>query len=151
MKQPMTEGLRFAAKLLLISLLLVNYSCETETEVPVSDPLSEHVKFLVESTGYPKESIVFDNKTNQFIIDNDLLISKVAVEDYMAGKHLQRDKNGRTEQRRYTYLVSDTYVYNIKYFLEASTPNEWRASITQAIAEWNAVGNTKVRLSETTN
>jgi hypothetical protein len=153
MRQTMTRGFSFAAKLVLISFLTVIYSCDSDRENAglVQDPaLAGHIKFLSESTGYSKDLIVFDKNNNRFIIDQDVVISKAAVEDYMAGKHLSRNESGRVEQRRYTYLVSDAYVYNIKYFLETSVPNEWKPSITQAIAEWNAVGGAKVRLSEVT-
>jgi hypothetical protein len=154
MKKTMTTGRGFAAKLVLFSLLLFfTYSCETDNEiVQKNDPsLTEHFKFLQETTGYSRDQIVFDKHTDRFILGNDVVIFRVAVEDYMDGKHLARDKKGRVDQRRYTYLVSDTYVFNIKYFLEASAPAEWRSSITQAFAEWNAVGGAKVRLSEVTN
>jgi hypothetical protein len=154
MKQTMIPGIRFAAKVFLFSFLLFNYSCDTEQEAarPAQDPaLAAHFKFLEETTGYNKDVIAFDKANDRFIMDNDVVIAKTTLEEYMAGKHFTFNKNGKVEQRRYTYLVSDAYVYNIKYFLEASTPNEWRASITQAIAEWNVVGSSKVRLSEVTN
>jgi hypothetical protein len=154
MKKTMMPGSGFVAKLFLIALLLTfTYACDTEPEVATKPDasLDAHIKFLEETTGYKKDLISFDHKNDRFIIGGDVIISRIAVEDYMAGKHLIRDKNGRTEQRRYTYLVSDTYVYNIKFFLEASTPAEWKPAITQAIAEWNAVGGAKVHMSETTN
>jgi hypothetical protein len=155
MKQNRILGTSFAAKLFLSAFLLVfAYSCDTDQDVakPQDDPsLAKHIQFLTETTGYKKSVILFDKPNDRFIIDNDVVISRVAVEDYMAGKHLLHNKSGKSEQRRWTYLVSDTYVFNIKYFLEASTPAEWRPHITQAIAEWNAVGSSKIRLSETTN
>lgn len=151
MKQTMTPGISFVAKLLLFAVLLFTYSCDTEPELARPDQdssLAKHFTFLEETTGFKKDLITFDKANDRFIIDNDLVISKIALEGYMAGKHLTLDENGKSQQRRWTYLVSDAYVYNIKYFLEASTPNEWRSSITQAITEWNNVGGSKVRLSE---
>jgi len=150
MKQTTIPRFSFVTKLSLFFLLLIfTWSCETE-EIASSDhaSLEQHIAFLEKTTGHKRDLIVFEKNTNRFIIDNDVVITKQVVEDYMAGKHLTQDKNGRVQQRRYTYLVSDAYVYNIKYYLEASTPSEWRSSITQAIAEWNAVGGAKVRLSE---
>jgi hypothetical protein len=142
-----------STRLILFALILLfSYSCETDQAIQQAkedQSLSAHIDFLTQTTGYSRDLIVYDEKNQRFIIDDDLIISRVAVEDYMAGKHLQHD-GGRPEQRRYTYLVSDAYVYNIKYFLESSVPTEWRPSITQAINEWNAVGGAKVRFSEVT-
>jgi hypothetical protein len=151
MKHTMIAGFSSVAKLFLFFVLFLTYSCNTDQEIGPGKhdaSLDKHFKFLQETTGYERSLITYEKNSDRFIMDDDVVISRVALEDYMAGKHLTQDKNGRVEQRRWTYLVSDAYVFNIKYFLEASVPGEWRPSITQAINEWNNVGGAKVRFSE---
>lgn len=150
MKHKMHPGLSFGAKLVLLSFLLFTYSCNTETDVavPDQDPMAAHVKYLAETTGYPADVISYEKGNDRFVIDDDILISRAAVEDYMAGKHRPQDEKGRTQQRRWQYLLSDGYVTNFKYAIPSNIPSSWRTAIQQAIGQWNAVGGTKVYMSE---
>lgn len=131
----------------LFGILFLTLSCSREDEV-VSERLSkeqyeDHVQFLVRS-GFDRDHIVYEKGT--FIIEDDILISKEDVEGYMA---LDRSPDqGRTEHYRGTYLVSDSYVTNIKFFISTSVTSSWAAAIRQGIEQWNNVNGTKLFLSE---
>jgi len=140
--------------LIFLSLFVV-LSCDQREEriapetTTQNDALSKHFKFLEESTGFERKDIVYEAKGDRFIIDNDIVISKKAVEDYLIkGTPTVSDPNKRTEQRRYTYIVGNSYITNVKYYIGGSVPSSWRTAISQAIAQWNAVTGTKVFMSE---
>lgn len=130
-------------------LLVAFFSCERD-EPMISkghqQGLEKHLQFLEES-GFDRKTIVYSEKTDEFTIDNDLLISRLAVEDYMKRENLR----GRTEQRRWQYLLTDTYATNFKYAIPSNIPSSWRTAIQQAIGQWNSVGGTKLRMSEVTS
>src|SRR5690349_7385240 len=127
-----SNGFYVNPKPLLILLLLLAFSCEREDSVAPKNraDLEKHINFLVETTGYPQDKIVYDAGKEEFLIDNDILIAKKEVEGYM--RKGSGTANGRTDQRRYTYIVSNAYVTNIKYYVDGSVPAAWRTAITQA-------------------
>ncbi|MFZ6010676.1 MAG: M57 family metalloprotease, partial [Bacteroidota bacterium] len=108
--------------------------------------LEKHLRFL-EETGFSRHEITFDVNTDEFVLGEDMAISRVDVEEYMKqGEATQ----GRRHQRRSAYIVSSTRVVNIKYYLDTTVPASWRAAIAQAIVEWNAVNGTTLFLSQVT-
>jgi hypothetical protein len=137
-------------KLLLILLLMVTaISCEKDDGLApgISDKFEKHLQFL-ESTGFLRDDIVYDAARDEFIMDNDAVLSRKEVEAYMV-----REKfvpNGKVKQRRYTYIVSASRVTNIKYYIDGTVPADWRTAIGQAITEWNNVNGTALFISQVT-
>ena len=102
--------------------------------------------YLVTTTGYAAESIVYDAEAKTFVVDGDILISETDVRQRLKGA-----SGGRTEQWRWNYLVADTYITNIDYYLELNVPSSWKTATRQAINHWNDLNGTGLFLRETTN
>lgn len=129
---------------LCIAVLGICLSCAQDDESLSPESTGnyeEQIKFL-ENSGFSKDEIVLENGT--FIIDDDLLISAQEVDAYIA----RQKSEPETEHYRGTYLVSDTYVTNIKFFISSSVSSAWATAIRGAIDQWNAVNGTKLFLSE---
>lgn len=142
---PTGRYVRSISSLCLIVVFLFS-SCQQDEEVaPVREetPTDEQINFLVNS-GFERDEIRLENGI--FIIDEDILISQEDVDGYIA-----RDKSpsqGRSEHYRGSYLVSDAYVTNIKFYISSSVPSSWVTAIRGAINQWNAVNGTKLYMSE---
>jgi hypothetical protein len=131
---------------LSLVLLLAIFSCTKEDEkVAPAENLDPLIEYL-ESTGFDRKDIVF--KDGNFIIEDDIVISKQEVENYMKGGSSLPGQ--RTDHYR-GYLVSNTYVTNIKYYIEPVVPSAWKTAIRGAISQWNAINGTKLYLSEVTS
>jgi hypothetical protein len=133
--------------IVMFMLLFTFLSCERDEPMnskgqPKKD-LEKHLQYL-EDSGFDRQTIVYNEMTDEFTIDNDLLISRTGVEGYMKRGNPQ----GRTEQRRWQWLLSDTYVTNFKYAIPSNIPASWRTAIQQAISQWNGVGGSRLRMSE---
>ena len=141
---------RSAGSIVVVCLFLfgVFFSCSTEEEVTPSksEPSRELVDFLVNS-GFHEDEIKFED--GLFIIDEDILISETEVRNYLADQ--KPVAGGRAEHWRGTYIVSDTYVTNIKFFIGSDVSSSWATAIRGAIDQWNAVNGTKLFMSEVTS
>lgn len=150
MKLPSNTTLRACSKMICMLIFITILSCDKDDSNSVSPvapvSLEAHYQFLTETTGYGKDEITFDHKKQLFTIHQDMIIAKEEVENYIAKQ--STSPNGRTEQRRYTYIVSNAYVTNIKYYLDSTVPVEWRTAIAEAINQWNAINGTKLFLSQ---
>lgn len=140
-------GFYASPRLLLFVLLMTALSCEKEDTLAPNNTskYEKHIQYLV-ATGFHRDEIVFDDKRDEFIMHNDMVLSRTEVEAYM-----KRDEGtplSKVQQRRYTYIVSQSRVTNIKYYIDGTVPNDWRTAIVQAIAEWNNVNGTALFLSQ---
>jgi hypothetical protein len=139
---------RYARSIFAICLIIaISFSsCQPDEEVaPVKEEsgTEEQLNFLINS-GFDRDEIQLKNGV--FIIDEDILISQEEVDNYIA-----RDKGssqGKTEHYRGTYLVSDAYVTNIKFYISSSVPSAWATAVRGAITQWNNVNGTKLFMSE---
>lgn len=139
---------RYARALACATLLAFAYSCSPDEETAVSpkeQASEEHLQFL-EGSGFDRKNIVL--KDGVYIIEQDILISKEEVEGYISLQ--QENPQGRDQHYRGPYLVSDTYVTNIKFFIDSSVPSDWATAIRGAITQWNNVSGTKLAMSEVT-
>lgn len=141
---PTTRYVR-ATALLCLAICFLFSSCAPDEEnvAPKEEIASDLIQFL-ENSGFDKKDIVL--KDGIFIIDEDILISKEEVEAYVALRNTQ--DNGRDQHYRGTYLVSDTYVTNIKFYIDPSVPSSWATAVRGAISQWNNVNGTKLFMSE---
>lgn len=131
--------------LCLIAAIMFS-SCQQDDEVtPRRDeaPTDEQINFLVNS-GFERDEIRLENGI--FIIGEDILISQDDVDGYIARE--KGSPQGRSEHYRGTYLVSDAYVTNIKFYISSSVPSSWASAVRGAINQWNAVNGTKLYMSE---
>jgi hypothetical protein len=128
------------------ALLALTVSCTPDEETAVSpkkQASEEHLQFL-ENSGFDRKDIVLQDGI--FIIDEDILISKEEVEGYI---FQQRSlSQGREQHYRGTYLVSDSYVTNIKFYIDPTVPAAWATAVRGAITQWNNVNGTKLFMSE---
>jgi hypothetical protein len=139
--------------------LLVLTSCQKEdlASVPEKPAQSAHISdlqnFLANSTGYPKEKIVFSAEKNEFVLDGDGIISLQEAEE-----HQKRESEGvefltkvesasEASQRRYTYVVAPAKTY-VKIYVDVAVPASWSAQLDKAIINWNSV-NSKLVLERT--
>lgn len=130
--------------LLCFAICFILLSCTPDEEnVAPKDVAGDLIQFL-ENSGFDKKDIVL--KDGIFIIENDILISKEEVEAYVALERSTPD--GRDQHYRGTYLVSDTYVTNIKFYIDPSVPSSWATAVRGAIGQWNSVNGTKLFMSE---
>jgi hypothetical protein len=140
-------GFYLSPKIFVLLILLFGvFSCEKDEVVTSKDQsrnLEKRLQFLVDS-GFDRESILYDAKHDEFTIESDMILSRRQVEEYMNRGSFE----GRTEQRRGTYVVSSSLVTNIKYYVDGTVPADWRTAITQAINEWNAVNGTALFVSQ---
>lgn len=134
-----------------VCLFLGAQSCTKEeaavAPTPKVESKIETLTQYLESTGFNRKDIVFDN--DLFIIEDDILISREEVEKYAALKS-PSVPGGRLDHYR-GYLVSNTYVTNIKFYIDSTVPAAWRTAIEGAISQWNAVNGTKLFLSIVTS
>ena len=139
---------RYARSFSILCLIaaIIFSSCQPDEEViPLRDesPTDEQINFLVNS-GFDRDEIRLENGI--FIIGEDILISQDDVNGYISRE--KGSAQGRSEHYRGTYLVSDAYVTNIKFYISSSVPSSWASAVRGAINQWNAVNGTKLYMSE---
>ncbi|MCF2506335.1 M57 family metalloprotease [Dyadobacter sp. CY107] len=93
--------------------------------------------------GASEKAIVYNPADTMFVIEGDILISKTEAE-----KQYKDNVNLASAHRRRRWLVSDTWVRNIKIYMRPGTPPEWVAVTRTAIAQWNLLRGIKVKFSE---
>ncbi|MCF0061772.1 M57 family metalloprotease [Dyadobacter chenwenxiniae] len=138
--------------LLVIFATLCMYACHqdavpVETVVPkeIRDSISIEVLkgFLTEAMGTSEKAVVYNSRDTTFVIEGDILISKTEAE-----KQYKDNVNLASAHRRRRWLVSDTWVRNIKIYMRPGTPPEWVAVTRTALAQWNLLKGVKVKFSE---
>ena len=131
---------------LLLAVILLSCSPDEEVVPSKEDGASDKlVEFLVNS-GFNKDQIKLEN--DLFVIEEDILIEKAEVERYVAESlKMKPSPNGKTEHWRGPYLVSDTYVTNIKFYISSTVPSSWVTAIQGAVSQWNSVNGTKLFMS----
>ncbi len=126
-------------------------SCSNEelddSAEPTSD-LNKYYTFLVNS-GFERNTITFNEENEMFIIDNDLLISKSEVANYIKRDGLDAGLNDK--QRRGTYIVSANNARNVTYFIESDVSQSWKDAINSAVAQYNVINGSGLRISITNN
>lgn len=135
---------------IVVALSISVFSCTQEEEViepKVEAPSDELVEFLVKS-GFDRNDIKLEEGI--FVIDDDILIAKDEVEKYVKGNK-SSISDASTEHYRGYYLVSNSYVTNIKFYIDSSVPSSWVTAIQGAVNQWNAVNGTKLYMSIVSN
>lgn len=131
------------------------FACESKNKEEIAPatasaavPVAELTTFLSTSTGVEAGSIVYDEAKKTFVLDGDVLITAADAQERMAAS---KGRTTQGEQWRWNYLVSNTYVTNIDYFIQADVPADWKTATRASITNWNAVNGTKLFLREVTS
>ncbi len=138
----------FAINLVIVATTFF-ISCsneEFEDSVNSATDLDKYYSFLVNS-GFEKDEIKFDQETDMFIIGGDLLILRSEVDNYIKRDGLDVDIH--TKQRRGTYIVSANNARSVTYFVESNVPQSWKTAINGAVAQYNAISGSGLRISLT--
>ncbi len=129
-------------------LLTVFTSCsqkdkELQDSAPVPDT-EEMTNYLV-SQGFDKDQIVFGPE--RVVIESDIILTIPELKQRVADWKKDQSGDPQTEQRRHTYIVSNTYNNNVRIYIEPSVPTAWRTAIQGAVNNWNAVNGTRLGMS----
>lgn len=144
-----SNGFYMSAIVCIASLTLLFSSCSKKDQAlndptPAPATVEEMTNYLA-NQGFDREHIVFEK--DRVIIEDDIIMTiadlKQRVADAKAGPN--------TEQRRGTYIVSNAYNSDIKFYLEPGIPAVWQTAIRGAIANWNAVNGTRLGMSIVTS
>lgn len=130
---------------IVLSVSTLLFSCkkeETVTKPQVAEGEIASLTSYLTNQGFKAEDIQF--KDGNFIVQNDILISQEDV----AVRMKEGDSDvPQTEQWRNQYRVNVNYNNNIKIYIEPSVPAAWKTAVKGAVANWNAVTNTRLAMS----
>ncbi|MDJ1466543.1 M57 family metalloprotease [Cytophagaceae bacterium DM2B3-1] len=128
------------------AVLLISCAREEDNVKPSATSDDDLIGFISTSTGVEKSKIVYDATKKHFVLNGDVLVTRQDAED-----RLKASKGGRTEHWRYNYLVSNTYVTNIKVYINPAVPSAWQTATRNALTQWNNINGTKLFFSEVTS
>jgi len=133
----------------VLALLVIFFSACSQKDKELKDTTpadntAEMTSYLV-SLGFDAQKIVYEK--DRVVVESDIIMTipelKARVEQWK--------KDGatgpQTEQRRNTYIVSNTYNTNVRFYIESSVPTAWRTAIQGAVNNWNAVNGTRLGMS----
>ena len=148
MRSPKKTHLYSVLSLTFLIVLFSACSKEEKKDVVAADNIEEMTSYLT-SLGFDKQHIVFDK--DRVIVEQDILMTLPELKQRVAV--WKKDNSGvpQTEQRRNTYIVSNTYNTNVKLYIDAAVPSNWRTAIQGAVNNWNAVNGTRLGMSIVTS
>lgn len=130
-----TRTTQVLSTLLFVSFFL--FSCKKEeaaTKPKAEDDIASLTAYL-SSQGFKPENI--DYKDGKFILDKDILITREEVEARM--KSEAATGGPQTEHWRHNYVVSRTYHYDVKLYIDPAIPADWQTAIQGAVDNWNSI------------
>jgi hypothetical protein len=135
--------LRINSMLLLAAVLLLTASCSKKSgksEELANQENTEEITSYLASQGFDQQQIVFEN--DRVIVEKDIVLSYPELQQRIAVW-----KSATTEQRRHTYIVSNSYNSNITIYIDPAVPSNWRTAIQGAVNNWNAVPSSRLGMS----
>ncbi|MGN8038071.1 M57 family metalloprotease [Chitinophaga sp. 22321] len=137
----------------LVASMFLFSSCSKKDKDPnglsPTSPVKEMTNYLV-SQGFDEQHIVFDK--DRVVIESDIIMTIPDLEQRVATwKREIQAGVPQTEQRRNTYIVSNAYNANIKFYIDPAVPANWRTAIQGAVNNWNAVNGTRLGMSIVTS
>ncbi|TWF38983.1 dual-action HEIGH metallo-peptidase [Chitinophaga polysaccharea] len=151
MKHP--SGHYTCSVICIASLMLLFTSCskndkESKDLTPAPN-VQEMTNYLV-NQGFSEQQIVFGK--DRVVIESDIIITLAELEQRVATwKKEHQPGVPQTEQRRGTYIVSNVYNTNIKFYIDPAVPADWKTAIQGAVDNWNAVNGTRLGMSIVAN
>ncbi|SFD58162.1 Dual-action HEIGH metallo-peptidase [Chitinophaga sp. CF118] len=131
------------AIVLFISIFMFSCKKEEASTQPQADGSIASLTDYLTGKGFKAEDIVF--KDGKFTIEKDIVITSEEVAARM--KNESNSGTPQTEQRRNTYIISNTYNTNVKLYIEPDVPAAWKTAVQGAVANWNAVNGTRLGMS----
>ena len=141
MRQLKTSSMLFLAAVLLIA------SCSkkaVESEESTDQQNREEITSYLASQGFDQQQVVFEDE--RVIVEKDIILSLPELKQRIASW-----KIAETEQRRNTYIVSNSYNSNITIYIDPAVPSNWRTAIQGAVNNWNAVPSSRLGMSIVTS
>lgn len=135
----------------LFLLLMILSSCNEENDfldyekskgIFYENRLTNEELVYVKRLGYTEKDVVV--KENILVIKGDLVVKKEDVifwNKFFANDHYRKHK-------RYSILVEDYIVGDIKVFINQYVNGSWRNATQKAILEWNRLPSTKIKIIE---
>jgi hypothetical protein len=126
----------------LVILFFVSFflfSCKKEdaaTKPKAEDDITSLVTYLT-SKGFKTEDITF--KGGKFTLEKDILITREEIEARI--KSEAATDVPQTEHWRHNYIVSRTYHYNVKLYIDPVIPADWQTAIQGAVVNWNTISS----------
>lgn len=138
--------LKISSMLFLAAVLLLIASCSKKSgpDEPTDLESKEEITSYLADLGFDQQQIVFDNE--RVIVEKDIILSLPELHQRIASW-----KIAKTEQRRNTYIVSNSYNSNITIYIDPAVPANWRTAIQGAVNNWNAVPASRLGMSIVTS
>jgi hypothetical protein len=150
MKKTTRSGFTFKSSAAALCLALLAFSCDQESNDPAITPesttessLDKYYTFLEEASGVERAEIVYNKEADQFTVSHDMIVDRNAIDQYL---DTEVSAGGRTEQRMHNILLTNAQATNFKYYIQPTLTQGWRDAVIGAIAQWNGVGGSKLRL-----
>lgn len=149
MKNTKRSGFALKSSAAALCLALVAFSCDQESNEEVvpalttETTLDKYYTFLEEASGVGRGDIAYDKTTDQFTVSRDMIVDRNTIDQYI---DTEESANGRTEQRMHNILLTNAQATNFKYYIQPALTQGWRDAVVGAIAQWNGVGGSKLRL-----
>ncbi|MBW8683285.1 zinc-dependent metalloprotease [Chitinophaga sp. B61] len=114
------------------------FSCKKEESESTSHTkvVDSQIAYL-NSKGFKKENIEFKN--GKFILDNDILINQDEVAARI--KSEGTSDGPQTEHWRHRYIVSRTYQYDVRVYIDPAVPADWQTATQGAVTNWSTLGS----------
>ena len=147
MIQKHMRELRTDSMLFLAVVLLLLASCAKKSVAPdeaTGQENTEEIASYLASQGFDQQQIVFEN--DRVIVEKDIIFTLPELQQRIASW-----KSTQTEQRRNTYIVSNSYNSNITIYIDPAVPSNWRTAIQGAVNNWNAVPSSRLGMSIVTS
>jgi hypothetical protein len=109
-----------------------------------ADNTAEMTSYLV-SQGFDAQKIVYEK--DRVVVESDIIMTIPELKARVDQWKKDGATGPQTEQRRNTYIVSNTYNTNVRIYIESSVPSAWRTAIQGAVNNWNAVNGTRLGMS----
>ncbi len=101
---------------------------------------------IISSLGFDPNKAV--EQDDHYLVEGDIIFTKKELKSLkeQSGEGLQL----RLNQTKYKWIVSDTYIGNVKVFIPSTINPSWQTAVRGAINNWNTLTNTKIHFSEVT-
>jgi hypothetical protein len=133
----------------VLALLVIFFSACSQKDKELKDAApadntAEMTSYLV-SQGFDAQKIVYEK--DRVVVESDIIMTIPELQARVAQWKKDGATGPQTEQRRNTYIVSNTYNTNVRFYIESSVPAAWRTAIQGAVNNWNAVNGTRLGMS----
>lgn len=125
-----------------------------EEEIQINE-IAEGDKDQIRALGFDITELKDDHEF--YVVENDILLRKDRLGEYKPAVAVDEEvpTNGKAGQARVDALINLANQRNITVFVDGTIPtggdDDWRTELQQAIADINAVPNSRIRMQYVTN